>query len=41
MKSMSKAVETIDVNGRRVLDVSGLPNKAMDSYAPVWWGTRS
>src|SRR4051812_3017774 len=35
---MSGAIETIDVNGRRVLDVSGLPDKAMDSYAPVWWG---
>jgi heme/copper-type cytochrome/quinol oxidase subunit 3 len=35
---MSKVVETIDVNGQRVLDVSGLPNSAMDSDAPVWWG---
>jgi cytochrome c oxidase subunit 3 len=35
---MPEAVETIDVNGRRVLDVSGLPNTAMDAYAPVWWG---
>ena len=35
---MAKAVETIDAHGRRVLDVSVLPNSAMDSYAPVWWG---
>ena len=35
---MSKAIETVDRNGRRVLDVSGLPNTAMDAYAPVWWG---
>lgn len=33
-----QATETLDVNGRRVLDVSGLPDKAMDSHAPVWWG---
>jgi cytochrome c oxidase subunit I+III len=35
---MSQPIETIDVDGRRVLDVSGLPNTAIDSYAPVWWG---
>ena len=35
---MADAIQTIDVNGRRVLDVSGLPNSAMDSYSPVWWG---
>jgi cytochrome c oxidase subunit III len=35
---MAEAIQTLDANGRRVLDVSGLPNSAMDSYAPVWWG---
>src|SRR3954447_19125947 len=35
---MSRAVETVDLSGRRVLDVSSLPNTAMDAYAPVWWG---
>jgi heme/copper-type cytochrome/quinol oxidase subunit 3 len=33
-----QTVETIDPHGRRVLDVSGLPNTAIDHYAPVWWG---
>jgi heme/copper-type cytochrome/quinol oxidase subunit 3 len=33
-----KPVETLNVHGRRVLDVSGLPDSAIDSYAPVWWG---
>src|SRR4051794_38840304 len=35
---MSQAVETVDVNGRRVLDVSGLPNESTDHHEPVWWG---
>jgi cytochrome c oxidase subunit 3 len=35
---MNEAVETIDANGRRVLDVSGLPNTATDAHAPAWWG---
>ena len=35
---MAEAIQTLDANGRRVLDVSGLPNSAMDSYAAVWWG---
>src|SRR5947209_7395619 len=31
-------IETIDQSGRRVLDVSGLPDDALDSREPVWWG---
>lgn len=32
------AIETLDPHGRRVIDVSALPNSAIDSRAPVWWG---
>jgi cytochrome c oxidase subunit III len=35
---MNNVVETIDVNGRRVLDVAGLPNSGMGAREPVWWG---
>jgi heme/copper-type cytochrome/quinol oxidase subunit 3 len=35
---MSRAIQTLDPNGRRVLDVSGLPDHAMDARSPVWWG---
>ncbi len=35
---MSDVIETIDAGGRRVLDVSGLPDSAIDSDAPPWWG---
>src|SRR4051812_35288743 len=35
---MSRVVETIDMNGRRVIDVSGLEDHAFDSRDPVWWG---
>lgn len=35
---MSKVIETIDAQGRRVLDVSGLPTSAEGPRAPVWWG---
>jgi heme/copper-type cytochrome/quinol oxidase subunit 3 len=35
---MSKVIETIDPTGRRVLDVSGLPNSAVGPREPVWWG---
>src|SRR6476646_7646242 len=31
-------IETTDAEGRRVLDVSNLPDHAWDSQAPVWWG---
>jgi heme/copper-type cytochrome/quinol oxidase subunit 3 len=34
----SPIIETIDPNGRRVLDVSGLPNSATGPREPVWWG---
>src|SRR5947209_6587814 len=35
---MSRVLETLDPSGRRVLDVSELPDSAMDWHAPVWWG---
>ena len=35
---MARVVETIDPDGCRVLDVSGLPNHGQDSREPVWWG---
>ena len=35
---MSRVIETLDANGRRVLDVSDLPDHAMDARDPVWWG---
>jgi len=35
---MAQLSETIDVNGRRVLDVSGLPPEATGPREPVWWG---
>lgn len=35
---MSTVVETLDPDGRRVLDVSALPDSAWDANSPVWWG---
>jgi cytochrome c oxidase subunit 3 len=35
---MNEAIETIDRRGRRVLDVSALPDAATGSHEPVWWG---
>ena len=35
---MNQLLEITDVDDRRVLDVSKLPNTAMGSRAPVWWG---
>ena len=35
---MSQPLEITDIDDRRVLDVSKLPNSAMGSRAPVWWG---
>jgi cytochrome c oxidase subunit III len=35
---MSRVIETIDPAGRRVLDVSGLPNSATGPREPVWLG---
>jgi len=35
---MSKVIETLDPDGRRVLDVSDLPTSANGSREPVWWG---
>lgn len=35
---MENAIETFDSTGRRVLDVSPLPDSREDSREPVWWG---
>lgn len=35
---MAEVRETIDPQGRRILDVSALPNDSIDSCEPVWWG---
>lgn len=35
---MNRAIEIIDAEGRRILDVSALPNSASDWREPVWWG---
>jgi cytochrome c oxidase subunit III len=36
--TMADLTPTIDATGRRVIDVSGLPDSSTDSHEPVWWG---
>jgi cytochrome c oxidase subunit 3 len=38
MPSESTILPTTDSEGRRVIDVSGLPDYGWDSSDPVWWG---
>src|SRR3954463_16312876 len=35
---MHATTQTVKIDGRYVLDVSGLPEEAQDSREPVWWG---
>ncbi|HEX4793330.1 MAG TPA: cytochrome c oxidase subunit 3 [Humisphaera sp.] len=35
---MHATFQTVKIDGRYVLDVSGLPEEGQDSREPVWWG---